>query len=49
MVVPVLMISCHVSEKPKIGQVRPQIMITKQAITKAQAEPNTREADCDNR
>src|SRR5262245_29662512 len=39
MVVPVLMTSCQVSEKPKIGPVTAQATITATAIMKAQGEP----------
>jgi hypothetical protein len=39
MVVPVLMISCQVSEKPKKGPVSPQITITSTATVKPQALP----------
>ena len=40
MVVPVLMISCQVSEKPKIGPVRAQTIMISTAIEKLQAVPS---------
>lgn len=39
MVVPVLMINCHVSEKPKMGPVTPQVMMMVMAMTKAMGLP----------
>lgn len=39
MVVPVLMISCHVSEKRKIGPVTAQARITEVATMNAQTDP----------
>ena len=41
MVVPVLMMSCHVSEKPKVGPVMAQTIMIARATTKAQALPRT--------
>jgi hypothetical protein len=38
-VVPVLITSCHVSEKPNIGPVTTQAIITDRAIKKAEAVP----------
>lgn len=37
--VPVLMISCHVSEKPKIGPAMPHTTITPKASMKADVPP----------
>src|SRR3954465_13226792 len=42
-VVPVLMISCHVSENPKIGPVTAQIMITSTASMNVVARPAARD------
>jgi hypothetical protein len=42
-VVPVLMISCHVSENPKIGPVTAHIMITSTASMKVVARPAANE------
>lgn len=41
-VVPVLMMSCHVSEKPKSGPVMAQITIMLNAIVNAAGEPVAR-------
>src|SRR5437764_987511 len=43
MVVPVLMMSCHVSEKWKVGPVKAQTMMIRIAPPKAQALPRTLE------
>ena len=39
MVVPVLMTSCHVSEKPKSGPVAAQTRMTPRAVAKAHEPP----------
>src|SRR5688572_17871695 len=44
MVVPVLMMSCQVSEYPKTGPVTPQIRMDAQAMAKAAGVPSTHEA-----
>ena len=41
MVVPVLIISCQVSEKWKAGPVKPHTAMIKMAPIKAQADPST--------
>lgn len=42
MVVPVLMISCQVSEKPNTGPLAPQMRMTATAITNAVGRPAAR-------
>jgi len=44
MVVPVLMTSCHVSEKWKIGPVMSQATMTKKARRNAAVDPVARDA-----
>src|SRR4051812_29124735 len=45
-VVPVLMMSCQVSEKPKIGPVTAQAMMTTTASTNAHGEPTALDVAC---